>query len=200
MADEKDPSGVETSTHFKFWIFSQAQIAGKRKDLNDAVKQRLKSYAAKSGKKPKPALTLDEAMDHEPTRMMPAMIYLATKTEEANIKSEHLAKLFHCKIAHIIDQEVPVLEGLNFHLKILHPRRPLQSNASHLHAVSMQSEAKFNMTFLADSHWLHFPVYKDKPKSQVIDRLVITRLAQGVGVGLQGYGQSWGVENVHELP
>ncbi|GAB5355447.1 hypothetical protein AAMO2058_000206300 [Amorphochlora amoebiformis] len=65
-------------------------------------------------------------MDHEPTRMMPAMIYLATKTEEANIKSEHLAKLFHCKIAHIIDQEVPVLEGLNFHLKILHPRRPLQ--------------------------------------------------------------------------
>jgi len=54
-----------------------------------------------------------------------ACIHLACKSEEAFIKPVQLAEHTQIKLETLVKMEVPLLQGLKFHLRVYHPFRPL---------------------------------------------------------------------------
>lgn len=65
-------------------------------------------------------------MDYCPTLVTLTCISLACKAEEHVVDLHHLAKLSDIKDpAIIVEWEVPILEGIKFHLRVYHPYRPL---------------------------------------------------------------------------
>lgn len=57
-----------------------------------------------------------------------ACIYLACKTEEFHLDADRVSEKFNRQSSadEIIENELLLLDGLNFHLQINHPFRPLQ--------------------------------------------------------------------------
>lgn len=65
-------------------------------------------------------------MNYQPKLIMATCINLACKAEESAISLDDLAKQTETKATTIVEFEVPVLEGLRFHLLVFHPYRPLR--------------------------------------------------------------------------
>jgi len=60
---------------------------------------------------------------HDPRVMVMACILLAGKVEESNVSMRELHRLHSkCKLEEILDAELALIKGLNYHLKVFHPQ------------------------------------------------------------------------------
>eukprot|EP00467_Chlorarachnion_reptans_P015740 CAMPEP_0114502970 /NCGR_PEP_ID=MMETSP0109-20121206/9392_1 /TAXON_ID=29199 /ORGANISM="Chlorarachnion reptans, Strain CCCM449" /LENGTH=389 /DNA_ID=CAMNT_0001680955 /DNA_START=26 /DNA_END=1195 /DNA_ORIENTATION=- len=218
-ADEKNLAGVEGSTHFRSWLFSEQKLRETRAELNKkaldrVLKQKESDVKKGDGKPTMKALTLEEErklhafyhnqmcaffdkfkspplpydtkatahvfykrfyltssiMDHNPLRIIPTIIFLAGKAEENPVAADGIAKNWGIKLKRLVNQEVAVLEGLRFHLKIYHPRRAVESFISRLKATYPAAEEFDNVMQIALkllSNSVHTDIQLLFPPSQI---------------------------------
>jgi len=71
-------------------------------------------------------------LQYPPDQIMITSVYLACKAEEFHIDAEELARQVKRDANQILNNELMVLEGVNFHLNVYHPYRPLYGFVSSL--------------------------------------------------------------------
>lgn len=90
---------------------------------------------------------LHSVMSYDPKLVMVTCLNLACKAEEAPITLEGLAKHTGTQVAEVVKWEVAVLQGIQFHMLVFHPYRPLQGLVEALTAWRPTSKASFGQLY-----------------------------------------------------
>lgn len=122
---------------------------------------------------------------HNPARVAAACVFLACKAEEATIRLHDLERAAKVKQDAIKALELPLLEGVRFHLRFFHPYKPLDALARRL-APAVGGDDLAEQLLVRARKLVRFSLYTDMMLLEPPSRIALAamhRACQGAALG-----------------